>query len=363
MKIDFKNYDLEQFDIKQDMFCGNYATLIIPKMMGCNWTKKNRIFRSSIWDFEGNLISASFPKFVNFGENPEHFPTPNTLNECRIIDKIDGSLCIIDYCNNQLSMRTRGTLSVNKAENVSDFYECIEKYPLLKEWLISHNNYSLLCEITTQNQKIVLDYGNIPDFWLIGAVDKNDYSLMTQENLDSLSKLIGVKRPEYYKFTSINDLLESVKKLIGKEGCCLYSKKDQEIHKIKSERYLVLHHLKSELSNIEKILDVWLNQGMPDYSTFYEFISTTFDFELAESCRGHISNICDAAKEITLIVDSMKEFLKTRVMPLSTRRDQAKVIIDSYGPTSRASFMFAMLDGKELDKEQYKKLAFQCLKK
>jgi hypothetical protein len=285
------------------------------------------------------------------------------LNNCKIIDKIDGSLCVIDYYNNQLSMRTRGTLSVDSAENATDFYECIKKYPILKEWLIKNNNYSVLCEITTPNQKIVLDYGNEPDFWLIGAVDKTDYSLMPQEYLDSLSKSIGVKRPEYYKFTLMDNLLESIKKLTNKEGCCLYSKNDQEIHKIKSERYLVLHHMKSELCNIEKTIDVWLEQKMPDYNTFYTYIVNSFDYELAEQSRGHISNICDGKKEVDKIIDHMRNFVNTKVRNLPTRKEQAMVILNSYGETNRSGYLFKILDNKPLENDDYKKLLFQILKK
>ena len=211
MKINLNNYDLTNFHVNEGIFCGDYTTLIIPKMLDCNWTQDNKIFRSSIWDYEGNLVSAGLPKFTNFGENPEHFPTPKSLDNCIIVDKIDGSLCIIDYYRDTFSMRTRGTFSIDNAENVADFYYCSTKYPQIKEWIKQNSQYSLLCEITTPNQKIVIDYGTEPDFWLIGAVNKNDYSLMTQQELDNLSKLWGIKRPDYYKFSSMDSLLEFIK--------------------------------------------------------------------------------------------------------------------------------------------------------
>lgn len=362
MKTDLKNYDLTDFILKEDMFCGTFATLIIPKNIGCKWTQKNKIFRSSIWDFEGNLISASLPKFVNFSENPEHFPVPNTLNNCKIIDKIDGSLCIIDYYNNQFSMRTRGTLSLDSTENVTDFYECIKKYPLLKEWLIKNNNYSLLCEITTPNQKIVLDYGNEPDFWLIGTVDKTDYSLMTQENLDSLSKLIGVKRPEYYKFTSMDNLLESVKKLTNKEGCCLYSNNDQTIHKVKALQYLKCHAFKGN-ATFENTIEMFFELDMPSYQDFETKIIEKFDYECYQMVRGYISTICDGYKEVLNVVDGMTRFVD-KIKPLPTRKEQSIAVFSSYGKESnRSSYIFTILDGKSLSKEQLKKLLYQVTKK
>ena len=121
--------------------------------------------------------------------------------------------------------------------------------------------------------------------------------------------------------------------------------------------------MKSELSNIEKVMDVWLERGMPDYQTFYNYINTTFDFELAEQCRGMISNICDAKKEVDKIVWGMNLFVNTRLLSLPNRKQQAELTIASYGDTNRAAFIFKLLDGKSLSNEEYKKLMFQVLKK
>jgi hypothetical protein len=120
--------------------------------------------------------------------------------------------------------------------------------------------------------------------------------------------------------------------------------------------------MKSELSNIEKVMDVWLEQGMPDYQTFYNYIFTTFDYELAEQCRGMISRICDAKKEVDLIVNGMNEFVNNRLKTLPSRKLQAEQVISAYGNTNRAAFLFKLLDGKSLGNEEYKKLLFQVLK-
>ena len=36
----------------------------------------------------GDLISAGFPKFMNWGENPQHFPVPSNLNDVVITEKV-----------------------------------------------------------------------------------------------------------------------------------------------------------------------------------------------------------------------------------------------------------------------------------
>jgi hypothetical protein len=47
---------------------------------------------------------------------------------------------------------------------------------------------------------------------------------------------------------------------------------------------------------------------------------------------------------------------------LPSRKEQAQLVISSYGETNRAAFVFKLLDGKSLGKEEYKKLLFQILK-
>ena len=362
MKINFKDYDLTNFHVNEGIFCGDYTTLVVPKMLGCNWTQDNKIFRSSIWDYEGNLVSAGLPKFTNFGENPEHFPVPKSLDNCIIVDKIDGSLCIMDYYKDTFSMRTRGTFSIDNAENVSDFHYCITKYPRIKEWIKQNSQHSLLCEITTPNQKIVIDYGAEPDFWLIGAVNKNDYSLMTQQELDNLSKLLGVKRPDYYQFSSMDSLLESIKKMIGKEGCCLYSKNQQYIHKIKSASYLIKHRFKSE-ATLENTLDLYFSYDKPSYQEFASKLTETFDYECFETVRGYASQVCDASKEVNKIINGFKSFIDNQLKSLSTRKEQAQKVISSYSESNRSSMIFTLLDGKNLTTDQQKKLFWQVLKK
>jgi hypothetical protein len=110
-------------------------------------------------------------------------------------------------------------------------------------------------------------------------------------------------------------------------------------------------------------LDVWLEQGMPDYQTFYNYIFTTFDFELAEQIKGTISRICDAKKEVDMIVSGMNDFVNNRLKTLPTRKLQAEQVLSSYSVTNRSAMVFKLLDNKSLDKSDYKKLIFQILKK
>jgi hypothetical protein len=362
MKINFEDYDFSEFIIKEGIFCGISAKLIIPNHIGTKFTQKNKIFRSSIWDFDGNLLSGGFFKFVNFGENPENFPVPLSINNCTFVEKIDGSCAILDYINNQLSMRTRGTLSYLTMGNASDFEYCLAKYPMVVEWLKANPQYTLLCEITTPNLKIILDYGPEPEFWLVGAVNKNDYSLMPQSELEKLGMALNLKRPQSFSFTSIPELLDNVSTWTDKEGVCLYSNNSQEIHKIKASVYLKLHRFK-ESATLENTLELFLDYKRPTYQEFEKQLQTQFDFECWNMVRGFASNICDAGREVQQIAAGMQKYVDETLKPLSARKDQAIKVTAAYGPTNRSAMVFTLLDSKPLSNDQIRKLFWQVLKK
>ena len=363
MKIDLNKVDRTQFMVHEHSLNGEVVHLIQPQHIGTKWTQDNKHMRSVVVNYDGEVISAGFPKFTNWGENPDNFPVPNSLRNCTVMEKLDGSLLIVSKYNGQYILRTRGTVDASTLANGHELELFKEKF--LKS--LTHDtpdtwNVSILFEWVSPINKIVLNYGDEPDWYVVGIVHHSDYSLYSQEDLDMWAKNKGFKRPATYTFTDVNDLLQNVDQWKGKEGVCVYSKNDQSIHKVKGAWYLALHHMKSELSNIEKVMDVWLEQGMPDYNTFYNYIFTTFDFELAEQVKGMISRIADGKKEVNKIVEGMNSFVNNRLRSLPSRKEQAQLVISSYGETNRASFLFKLLDGKSLGKEEYKKLMFQVLK-
>jgi hypothetical protein len=195
---------------------------------------------------------------------------------------------------------------------------------------------------------------------LTGVIYHEDYKLMSQESLDWLADDLELKRPRSFHFDSMAEMHDAVTALKGQEGICLYYNDGQNILKCKGEWYLGLHRMKSELSSAEKVMDVWLEQGKPSYEDFMQFLTNTFDFELAQQCRGNVSKICDAWKEVQVIEASMRE--KAESLKGKTRKDQALVILQAYGNTNRSSYVFRILDSRQLDNECYKKLLFQVMK-
>jgi hypothetical protein len=363
MKIDLNKVDRTQFMVHEHILNGEIVHLIQPQHVGVSWTQDNKHMRSVVVNYEGEVISAGLPKFTNWGENPDNFPVPNSLRNCTVMEKLDGSLLIVSKYKGQYILRTRGTVDASTMANGHELELFKEKF--LKR--LTHAtpdtwNVSILFEWVSPINKIVLNYGDEPDWYVVGIVHHSDYSLYSQEDLDMWAKNKGFKRPATYTFTDVNDLLQNVDQWKGKEGVVVYSKNDQMLHKVKAMDYLIKHRFKSE-ATLENTLDLYFNYDKPSYQEFASKLTETFDYECFEMVRGYASQVCDASKEVNKIVDGFKSFIDNQLKSLSTRKEQAQKVISSYSESNRSSMIFSLLDGKNLTTDQQKKLFWQVLKK
>ncbi len=339
---------------------GETAYLVQPIHIGARWTRDNLHFRSSLWNSQGELISASFKKFFNWAEQPELCYTPFSLTAnggCELLEKIDGSTLIVSNYKGQLIMRTRGTTDASKLDNGHEIEWLKDKYPAI---VSVPEGVSHIYEWVSPENKIVLNYGEEPDVYLIAIIKHEDYSLASQKQLDDCATMYGFKRPARYNFKSVKEMLEAVEQLKGKEGLCVYCNHGQDIRKVKSAWYLALHRMKTELGSYERVVDFYFSMNRPTYQEYYDFIVKNYDYELAENVRGSISIICEGMKEVNQIVSSMK----AKVEPLKklVRKDAAAVIIQAYGQTNRSGMAFNLMDGKELSTDDIKKLLYQVTK-
>ena len=224
-------------------FCGKDAFLIIPEI-DAKWTKDNLFYRSLIVDKKGNVCSCGFPKFFNASEKEDCYPDPANFKDWIVQDKADGSLLIADFYNNQFSMRTRGTASYLAQENAADFELLPQKYPKVVEFLKENSHLSLLFEIVTPNNVIVIRPKEV-EFYLLGAINKNGLCVVTSHELTEIWRKIGcVPMPQTYQFDSMADLkaiTSMVKDWKGKEGIVLSYNNNQNRIKLKSQWYLFCH--------------------------------------------------------------------------------------------------------------------------
>jgi hypothetical protein len=367
MKIEISGIDPTQFMVHQHVVNGEVLHLVQPNHIGTKFTRNNAHLRSSVWNDNGEAVSLSFGKFVNWGENPDNFPVPTDLKKCVFVQKVDGSTLILSRYKGNYIIRTRGTLDASLMEKNGNEVEIfksaiIPSIPDKSEtW-----NYSIIFEWVSPLNRVVLLYPE-PKWYLIGIVNHEDYSLMPQHELDTYASQMKWERPPIYSFDNVNsfeELIVTVEAWKGVEGIVVYSNNGQMLHKVKGLDYLARHRLKSELASFEKLVDFWFAVGQPiDFQMFWNEVEKLTDYETAHEHFGDLSRIIDAWKNVQKIVSGMKEFVENTLQPLPTRRDQAVAVFSSYGKTERTNCLFTLLDGKELSDNQYKHLLYQCLKK
>ena len=295
-----------EFILRDGNVAGEPVVLITPEHIGCKWTNDNLHFRSSVWTRDGELVSPGFRKFFNYGEQPALYPSlPEDLSGVSCIEKIDGSCLIVSRFRGETIARTRGTFDASRMELSGHDIEFLKsKYP--KAFFNSFlESSTLLYEWTSPSNKIVLDYGNEPDIYLVGCIRHDDYSLVPQSQLDEMAESIDVKRPQRYFFDSVTHLIDTVKAFQDSEGVCAYYNNDQTIVKVKGVRYLALHSFKSHCT-LSSLLDVFLTLGVPTYQELAHHVESTFDYECRAMAESHIKTITDAGDVLRSGVDAMQ---------------------------------------------------------
>lgn len=345
----------EDFAIKD---IGNNI-LIYRKSPSVKWDNTNKFFRSSLWDkSSGNLISAGFRAFLNYGEQPEFEPL-NLEEDLEFRLKLDGSSLIVSKYKGENIIRTRGTIDAEESmENGDEIPVLREKYPQAfdNEW-INSENCTFIYEWYSPRNIICLREAQETEIWLLAVIKHNDYRYIDQKTTDNIAKEIGVKRPEVFRFDSFIEMEKVVKKFEGKEGVVIYSQDSNTLKKVKGSKYLTIHKLKSQLNTKNSIIELYVEYGMPTYEDFYSKIETDFDFELAKQLIPEISMVVNAGEEVKTIIKNMNIFIKD-IRNLKNRKEQALAINYSYGRKENnfCGILFSILDKKPINDNQIIKL-------
>lgn len=325
-----------EFILRDGVVAGEPVILVTPEHIGCTWTSDNLYFRSSVWTRDGELVSPGFKKFFNHGEQPALYPPlPDDLAGVSCIEKIDGSCLIVSRFRGETVVRTRGTLDASRMELSGQDIEFLQqKYPkaFFNGFL---SDSTLLYEWTSPSNKIVLDYGNEPDIYLIGCIRHNDYSMLRQTQLDEMAASMGVKRPQRYFFDDLSHLISTVKAFQDSEGICAYYDNDQTIVKVKGIRYLALHAFKSHCT-LSSLLDVFLTLGVPTYQELSQHIESTFDYECRVMAESHIKTITDVGNVLRNGVDAMRSLVEE--WRLQSKKEFALFVLREHKPLAPIAF-------------------------
>lgn len=343
----------EEFCIRNCVIGNTECVLIFPIKHDIKWNDENKIFRSSIWTKDGELVSASWKKFTNLGEQLDFEPL-DIDSDIDFIHKLDGSTLIISKFKGELIVRTRGTSDATILDNGDEIPFLKQKYPLVFDNdILNSEQYSIICEWYSPKNVIVEIEAEEPTLWLTGIIKHDDYSYLLQKDLDVFASEWEIKRPSRYQFNSLSSMIESVNQWKKGEGIVIYGNNGQVLKKTKSDRYLLLHKIKSQLNSTDNLIDFYIEKETPSAENFSKIIEIEFDYEIAIQLKDEIEKICDAGEKAKKYIDNLLEMIHD-IRKVETRKEQAEMIKRNCGDNS--AYAFSILDNKEITKIQWFKM-------
>jgi RNA ligase len=325
--------------------------------------------RGLVLDTEGNVIAKPFPKFFNYEEHkPEDIPNENF----EIYEKVDGSLGIFFYYEEELSDERRYNIwfnnnyetgmerffDPNNLPNFDDPY--YEPTPKIKgEWHMAtrgsftseqaikgrellekynfeklHTDYTYLFEIIYNENRIVCNY-DFEDIVLLGIINTktgNDVNLNNDNEdirIKNIISNIGFRIVTLYK--TWGEDWETLKKEISKdnEGYVIRFSGGMRM-KIKGDEYVRLHRILTNFST----KDIWeLLRNNEQLEPFLDRVPDEFDAWVKEVVRDLQSRYNNILKDYRIIMDDIYDVDK-------------KVFAERAKRYPHPSLLFSLYDGK-----------------
>lgn len=308
------------------------------------WDEVTLQSRGLVTDNNGNIVARPFKKFFNI-EEQKHTPT----SDFEVFEKMDGSLGILFYYDNEWVFATRGSFTSDQS---------VRGFEMLKAYNYDklHKNYTYLFEIIYQENRIVCQY-DFEDLVLLGMVETktghevNLYDDGQDVRLKNLISTIGFKVVQRFdKFKDYQYLKQSIPD--NKEGYVVkFSNGDRM--KIKGEEYLRLHKIMTNLSTTS----VW--EVLSNGDKMEDLIKDVPD-EFYQKIKDYEKNLKYSFYQIREYCGKAHDYFRYGkygdVYPEPTKKQFAEHLIKNFEPKLR-SVMFAMWD-----KKPYEKIIWKLLK-
>lgn len=308
------------------------------------WNEVTINCRGLIVDVGLRILARPWKKFFNVGEGDILFGMNDRIE---VTDKMDGSLGILyplydGRMNEALdgmayAIATRGSFESDQAIHATRIWQ--DKYALHMDGpaLAMMKEYTFLFEIVYPDNRIVLDYGELDDLVLLGAVNIEYGYYHGPLEAAALLNWDGPMTP-VFSYQTMQEVVNAPDRL-NAEGVVMRS--GNKMLKLKQTDYIELHRLISNLS--EK--SVW--QGLRDGKTAEEICET-----LPDEFHGFVK---ETAEKITnqfveLALEVNKEFMDVMhsfnipAGQLVSRKDFAFAVAMS----PYRKYMFNLFDDKRI---------------
>jgi RNA ligase len=282
-----------------DLYIYNYS----PKAQyDCLWNEWTLTCRGLIMNDWHEVVARPFKKFFNL-EEVENLTLPDETFE--VYEKMDGSLGILYWANQQPAIATRGSFTSEQAIVATELLHT--KYADSIKYLDPTKTY--LFEIIYPENRIVIDYGDARKLVLLAIIDTKSGTEIPLPTDDGLFEIVK-------RYDGLNDLQE-LKALEedNREGFVVKFKNTYRL-KVKFEEYVRIHKIITRVSSV----NIWeyLKEGqellpilerVPD--EFYDWVKATHakllnDFAQIESEAKSEFKILATKKETALYYQTCK---------------------------------------------------------
>ena len=269
--------------------------------------------RATIRDLQGNLVAKSFSKFFNIEEN-KHTPS----DRFEVYEKLDGSLGILFFYQNQWVFASRGSFASDQA--IKGF-EILQKYDFTK----LDESLSYVFEIIYPENRIVVDYGSREELVLLAVFDKYGDEL---PEINVFSTILPVvKKYDFQDWQAIKSLNWG-----NSEGFVVRFSNGSRC-KIKFDNYVELHRILSDISE-NRVYELFISKR-----NIQEMLDVVPDEFHAQVKKWH-DDLCHAYTEKEIEIKSYFDELPK----FETRKDLALHIKDY----KHKSVIFSLYDNRDI---------------
>ncbi len=278
----------------------------------------------------GVCLSRPFEKFFNVGEREDTQVNRLNFEGMRVFEKRDGSMITPARINGKIFLKTKKSFfsDVAQVANASATPELLKFCEIYIDQGITP-----IFEFTHPDCKIVLDYGNEPEFVLLAGrrIDTGDY--VDINSLAPITKSHGIPVIKEF-FFSVNDIFKQMKTLTNFEGYVLELADGRRV-KIKTEWYLRNHRAKTDL----RVRDV--AEAVAD--------ETVDDIKSALSLDGNdLTPIEEIEKMVVSEIDHIRQDTE-ELLNLIRLQPSRKEAAAKFSNNENFGLAMKLLDGKEVD--------------
>lgn len=297
----------------EELYIYNYTAKTQYEWLWNEWTIQ---CRGLIMDAKRNIVARPLKKFFNL-EELQNVTLPNLPFE--VYEKVDGSMGVLYWWNNEPAIATRGSFASEQALKATEMLHTTYKntIPLLDK------TKTYIFEIIYPQNRIVVNYGNKEVLILLAVLE-------TETGKDF--PLVEIGFPIVQSYDGITDFkkLQAINES-NREGFVIKFENGFRF-KLKFEEYKRLHRIMAQVSNKSIWENMMYNQPLDEMlelvpDEFYEWVRETRD---------------DFLKKY----ETIEAIAKSEFKVLEDRKTTAAYFLNE---CTHPRILFAMLDNKPYD--------------